>query len=107
MVMGNQTNNEAENAEVLIDYFVLLPNEYTEPRILKQDVRAPCLRDRAEQDFCREYVYPTVDQFPSVDSRDAVNPSGARYYPYTGQPEDLPNTGVEHVVQIANYQPEL
>ena len=36
------------------------------------------------QDFCREYVYPEVDMYPHVDSKDAMNPSGAGYYPYTG-----------------------
>ena len=99
-------NNDGESQEVLIDYFVLLPTEYTEPRILRQDIRDPCLRD-GSQDFCREYVYPMADQFSGVDSKDAMNPSGAGFYPYTGPAEDIERVGADHVVQIANFQPEL
>ena len=99
-------NNDKDNDEVLIDYFVLLPNEYTEPRILKHDIRTPCLRD-GSQDFCREYIYPSANQFKSVDAKDAMNPSGAGLYPYTGSPADLEQVGIDSVVQLANFQPEI
>ena len=101
-----EMDNPSENDEVLIDYFVLLPGEFTDPSVLRHDVTEPCLRD-GSQDFCREYIYPMVDMYPNVDSKDALNPAGAGYYPYTGRPEDLKEVGVEHVVQIANYQSEL
>ena len=99
-------NNDGENEEVLVDYFVLLPTEYTEPRILKYDITSPCLKDQS-QDFCREYSYPAADKYPNVDSTDAMNPTGANLYDFRGEPNDLENVGVDHVVQIVNYQPEI
>ena len=38
-------NLSGENEEVLVDYFVLLPGEYTDPSILRLDVTEPCLRN--------------------------------------------------------------
>lgn len=99
-------NDDSDNQEVLVDYFVLLPAEYTEPRILKYDITTPCLRD-GSQDFCRDYIYPRADKFPNVDSTKAMNPTGADPYEFRGEPDDLENVGTDHVVQIINYQPEI
>ena len=66
-------NQDADNKEVLVDYFVLLPNEYVKPRILKKDIHAPCRRgDNA--DFCRDYSFPTIERYPTGLGGDAMRP---------------------------------
>lgn len=54
-------NKEADSQEILVDYFVVLPNEYVKPRILKKNIHAPCRRGDNE-DFCRDYTFPMIDR---------------------------------------------
>ena len=53
----------------LQDYFVLLPQEYYEPSLLKEQVLEPCLAtgmsgSEPVPPFCRHYVYPDASAFP-------------------------------------------
>ena len=58
-------NSDQDAQEVLVDYFVLIPQEYYEPRILKQDVYAPCLAGQTLP-YCRHYSYPDLAAFPKT-----------------------------------------
>ena len=58
-------NSDPNAKEVLVDYFVLIPQEYYEPRILKQDVYAPCLAGQTLP-YCRHYSYPDLAAFPKT-----------------------------------------
>ena len=58
-------NSDQNAEEVLVDYFVLIPQEYYEPRILKQDVYAPCLAGQTLP-YCRHYSYPDLAAFPKT-----------------------------------------
>ena len=58
-------NSDQNAQEVLVDYFVLIPQEYYEPRILKQDVYAPCLAGQTLP-YCRHYSYPDLAAFPKT-----------------------------------------
>ena len=98
-------SSDPENQEILVDYFVLLPNEYSEPRILKYDIRTPC--ERGQREFCRDYSYPVTSQFPTGTAWAAVQPGGLDVYPYTGNEDDLLEVGTDKAVQIAKWQPEL
>ena len=104
-------NKEADSQEVLVDYFVLLPNEYVKPRILKKNIHNPCKRGDNE-DFCRDYTFPMIDRFPSGIGGDAMRPGAAvkgEHYEYLGKEEDVAHFGLdgEQVVQLASWQPEV
>jgi len=102
-------NKDPESKEVLIDYFVLLPNEYVKPRILKQDIKEPCKRG-IPQEFCKEYTFPLLDRFPSGLGRDAMRPGSIQpgeFYEYIGENQDIEDLGLDKVVQIASWQPEV
>ena len=60
-------NNDQDAQEVLVDYFVLIPQEYYEPRILQQDIYAPCLAGQTLP-YCKHYSYPDLAAFPKVCS---------------------------------------
>ncbi|XP_017779043.1 PREDICTED: laminin subunit alpha isoform X2 [Nicrophorus vespilloides] len=49
------------NKDLLIDYFVLLPEEYYMARILNQKVLTPCTIDN--EDLCRMYSYPNTNNY--------------------------------------------
>ncbi len=62
------------------DYFVLVPNEYYEPSLLKEQVLEPCLAGAAgterEAAFCRHFVYPDAEGFPTGWADYAERPGG-------------------------------
>ncbi len=66
------------------DYFALVPTEYSEPSLLKEQVLEPCLargrtgsgEDSGTAPFCRHYVYPDVSSFPTGWSYYAEIPGG-------------------------------
>lgn len=60
-------NADPQNAEVLVDYFVLLPRQYYEPSILKENVYEPCLAGETLP-ICRHYSYPEMGGFPKTFS---------------------------------------
>ena len=104
-------NKEPESEEVLVDYFVLLPNEYVKPRILRTDVQNPCERGQNDN-FCRDYSFPMIDQYPAGVGGDAMRPGAVAkgdIYEYIGDPAagDLEHFGLDKVVQLASWQPEV
>ena len=102
-------NNEAGSQEVLVDYLVLLPNEYVKPRILRENIHQPCRRDNAEE-FCREYAFPVIESFSTGMGYDAMRPGSVtkgEFYEFIGDKEALEHFNLDGVVQIASWQPEV
>ncbi|XP_052396695.1 laminin subunit alpha-5-like [Carassius gibelio] len=62
---------EAEG--VLLDYLVLLPSAYYEAPILQLQVTEPCSYSNPQDasQNCLQYMYLSLDEFPSVSSDDA------------------------------------
>merc|ERR1712142_1073803 len=102
-------NKDPNSQEVLVDYFVLLPNEYVKPRILKQEITEPCKRG-APQEFCKEYTFPVLDRYPTGLGKDAMRPGSytpGEIYGYIGETEDLAALGLDKVVQLGSWQPQV
>ena len=102
-------NNEAGSQEVLVDYLVLLPNEYVKPRILRENIHQPCRRDNT-QEFCREYAFPVIERFSTGMGYEAMRPGSVtkgEFYEFIGDKEALEHFDLEGVVQIASWQPEV
>uniref|UniRef100_A0A9J7XYR4 Laminin subunit alpha-5 n=1 Tax=Cyprinus carpio carpio TaxID=630221 RepID=A0A9J7XYR4_CYPCA len=62
---------EAEG--VLLDYLVLLPSAYYEAAILQLQVTEPCSYSNTQEAShnCLQYMYLSLDEFPSISSNDA------------------------------------
>ena len=102
-------NKEADSGEVLIDYFVLLPIEYVKPRILRNKVQNPCSRGENDN-FCRDYSFPMIDQYPTGLGRDAMRPNSVEkgvFYDFIGDNADLEHFNLDKLVQLASWQPEI
>ena len=102
-------NNEADSQELLVDYLVLLPNEYVKPRILRENIHQPCRRGDSE-DFCREYAFPVIERYPAGLGSEAMRPGSVtkgEIYNFIGDESDLEHFNLDGVVQIASWQPEV
>ncbi|KAM3968484.1 laminin subunit alpha [Aphomia sociella] len=62
---GNWTVTIKTTKEVMIDYFVLVPEAYYEATVLTKLVDKPCVI--ADRELCRHYVYPSVTGRPTAD----------------------------------------
>lgn len=92
---------------VFQDYFVLLPAEYYEPSILKQDVFEPCLAGETSE-YCRHYSYPDLAAFRKTYSSNAERPGGGTdVYAWSEKPELLAELGTPRLASVAKWQPEL
>nr|XP_009294934.1 laminin subunit alpha-5 isoform X1 [Danio rerio] len=62
---------EAEG--ILLDYLVLLPSAYYEAPILQLQVTEPCSYSHTQDasQNCLQYMYLSLDEFPSISSNDA------------------------------------
>ena len=88
------------------DYFVLVPKEYYEPTILKEDVYVPCLASQTLP-LCGHYNYPSVDGYPKVMSAEAKIP-GRVEDPYGVQDQNLlTELETPKLATIASYQPRV
>jgi laminin alpha 3/5 len=100
-------NTDTEAEDILVDYFVLVPREYYEPSILKQDVYEPCLAGEILP-YCRHYSYPDLAAFPKTYSNNAERPGGGTdVYAWTDNPQILAELGTSKVASLAKWQPEL
>ena len=88
------------------DYFVLLPNEYKEPSILKEDVYEPCLAGEISA-YCRHYSYPNLAAFPITYSTNAERPGGSGPYTFQDDKGILSEMENPTLAEIAKYQDEL
>lgn len=99
-------NTDPEADEILVDYFVLLPHEYYEPSILKEEVYEPCLAGQVLP-YCRHYSYPDLASFPKTYSDNAERPGGGAGYAWSDDPQILAELGTSQLASIAKWQPEL
>ena len=59
------------------DYFVLVPKEYFEPLILKEDIYDSCLAG-ATLPYCMQYGYPDIAQNPTaLSEQHSQRPGGS------------------------------
>ena len=100
-------NDDPMADEVLVDYFVLLPNEYYEPSILKDDKYLPCLAGQTLP-YCRHYSYPAISGFPKAYSTAAERPGGGPdVYAWGDNPQVLSELGTSKLASLARWQPDL
>ena len=85
----------------------MVPREYSEPSILKQDVFEPCLAGETLP-YCRHYSYPDLAAFPKTYSQDAERPGGGGPYKYENQDilaalgkKKIPNSNVKSLKRNA------
>ncbi|RVE52213.1 hypothetical protein evm_003132 [Chilo suppressalis] len=69
---GNWTVTIKTTKEVMIDYFVLIPEAYYEGTMLTKLVDKPCVV--GDQRLCRQYAYPSVAGRPRASIADLVTP---------------------------------
>ncbi|XP_059055423.1 laminin subunit alpha [Achroia grisella] len=62
---GNWTVTIKTTKEVMIDYFVLVPEAYYEATVLTKLVEKPCIIE--DRELCRHYVYPSIAGRPKAD----------------------------------------
>lgn len=90
---------------------MLVPQEYFEPSILKEDIYAPCLAGGRHADaYCREYGFTDVRQFPKAYSDANVRRPGGSVgdvYAWGDSREILDELGSSRLGTLARWQPEL
>ena len=88
----------------------MLPREYYEPSILKEDVYEPCLAEETLA-YCRHYSYPDLAEFPKTYSTDAEQPGGYASYAWEdnqlGSQDILVELETSKLASMATWQPEL
>ncbi|XP_049885179.1 laminin subunit alpha [Pectinophora gossypiella] len=62
---GNWTVTIKTNKEIMIDYFVLIPEAYYEATVLTKVVDKPCVV--GDQALCRQFAYPSLSGHPVAD----------------------------------------
>ncbi|KAG6444669.1 hypothetical protein O3G_MSEX003477, partial [Manduca sexta] len=67
---GNWTVTIKTTKEVMIDYFVLIPEAYYEATVLTKLVDRPCVV--GDQKLCRQFTYPSLGVFPTADISNLV-----------------------------------
>ncbi|CAI9728190.1 laminin subunit alpha-like [Octopus vulgaris] len=55
--------------EILLDYFVLIPQQYYEPTVLQHQVSRQC-RIPMDNEPCQHYQYPSLENYPTVKAED-------------------------------------
>ncbi len=87
---------------------MLVPSDYYEPTILKDQVLSPCLAGQS-QPLCRQYTYPdTRNLFPTAWSDYAERPDGGTdVYSWEDDPNVLSELGSRRLASLARWQPEL
>jgi len=85
----------------------LVPKEYYDPTILKEDVYVPCLAGQTLP-LCAHYTYPDLYGNPQVMSTDAQIPGrGDEPYGVEGREDLLSELQTRKLTPVANYQPNV
>ncbi|CAK1588443.1 unnamed protein product [Parnassius mnemosyne] len=89
--------------EVMIDYFVLIPEAYYEATVLTKLVDKPCVI--GERNLCRHFAYPSLSGLPTADVSTLV----INVTQYVTAPEQLReyNVGPNDIPLLTNDQSEL
>ncbi|XP_026331928.1 laminin subunit alpha isoform X2 [Hyposmocoma kahamanoa] len=100
---GNWTVTIKTAKEIMIDYFVLVPEAYYEATILTKLVDKPCVI--GEETLCREFAYPSVDHFAKTDVTGLTTPVTK----YIDDPQQLKELKVEstQIPILSDDQSEL
>ena len=87
---------------------MLVPKEYYDPTILKEDVYVPCLAGQTLP-ICAHYTYPDLRGHPTVMSTDSRIPGTRGDTPYGVQGRDdlLEELQTEKLTMVANYQTKV
>ena len=103
-------NSDPNSEEILVDYFVLVPKEYFEPLILKEDIYESCLAG-VTLPYCMQYGYPDVSQHPTaLSEQHSQRPGGSLGDVYWLDRQDIADevgTGGQKMATLARWQPEL
>ena len=85
----------------------MVPKEYYDPTILKEDVYVPCLAGQTLP-LCAHYTYPDLYGNPQVMSTDAQIPGrGDEPYGVEGRDDLLSELQTRKLTPVANYQPNV
>ena len=85
----------------------MVPKEYYDPTILKEDVYVPCLAGQTLP-LCAHYTYPDLFGNPQVMSTDAQIPGrGDEPYGVEGRDDLLSELQTRKLTPVANYQPNV
>ncbi|CAH2227088.1 jg4806 [Pararge aegeria aegeria] len=71
MNAGNWTVTIKTTKEIMIDYFVLIPEAYYEATVLTKLVDTPCII--GENKLCRHFAYPNLRGLPATTVSDLVS----------------------------------
>ncbi len=89
----------------------MVPNEYYEPTLLKEQELEPCLAGAAGRGvpYCRHFVYPDVSSFPTgwADYAERPGGGGGQVYSWEDDPNVLAELGSRKLATMARWQPEL
>ena len=86
---------------------MLVPKEYYDPTILKEDVYVPCLAGQTLP-LCAHYTYPELTGYPKIISTDAQIPGrGDTPYGVEGRDDLLAELQTRKLTYVANYQPKV
>ena len=85
----------------------MVPKEYYDPTILKEDVYVPCIAGQTLP-LCAHYTYPDLFGNPQVMSTDAQIPGrGDEPYGVEGRDDLLSELQTRKLTPVANYQPNV
>ncbi|XP_032527888.2 laminin subunit alpha [Danaus plexippus] len=103
MNAGTWTVTIKTTKEVMIDYFVLIPEAYYEATVLTKLVDKPCII--GEKKLCRHFAYPSLSGFPTANVSDMVSD----VTDFINDPEQLQehNAGPNDIPIINNEQNEI
>ncbi|XP_046976709.1 laminin subunit alpha [Vanessa cardui] len=71
MNAGNWTVTIKTTKEIMIDYFVLIPEAYYEATVLTKLVDKPCVI--GDKNLCRHFAYPSLDGRPTTNVTEMVS----------------------------------
>ncbi|CAG9136876.1 unnamed protein product [Plutella xylostella] len=100
---GNWTVTIKTTKEVMIDYFVLIPEAYYEATVLTKLVNKPC--EIGDNKLCRHFEYPSLDGFPYADVSGLMT-SATSYIDNPLQLNEL-NASATDIPLMNDLQPEL
>ncbi|KAJ8973563.1 hypothetical protein NQ317_009587 [Molorchus minor] len=97
------------NQSVLLDYFVLLPEDFYLATILNQKIESPCTSE--ENGLCRQYAYPNISMFDRAMGAGGFIQSGNKIKQlkeYLEESDRLDKIGIHNRVPLLNpVQPQI
>ncbi|XP_045509429.1 laminin subunit alpha [Colias croceus] len=94
MNAGNWTVTIKTTKEIMIDYFVLIPEAYYEATVLTKVVDKPCII--GDRKLCRHFAYPSLSGKPTADASGLITAADeyitdpVQLKEYNAGPNDIP-----------------